>query len=87
MSDQRDPRVPNQWGFESFITEEAARAYVRRFQLTRAWGQDGKWRIWRLPDGTFDFTSSPSPRQHPAIQGAVELVGTQEPDAPRRNHA
>lgn len=75
-----DVRVTNKWGFESFPTEEAIRAYVRRFTTYRG----APWRIWRLPDGTFDFTSGSLPRR--GMEELAELAGTQQPD-PQPNKA
>ena len=70
-----DQRVRNEWGFESFPSEDAARAYVRRFPIQRG----GDWYIWRLPDGTFDFTSTAQPRR--GMEDLAELAGTQPFDA------
>jgi hypothetical protein len=66
-----DERVQNEWGFWSFPTEDAARAYVRRFTTQKG----GPWYIWRLPDGTFDFTSTKQPRE--SMTGNAELAGMQ----------
>lgn len=71
-------QVSNRWGFESYRTEEAVRAHVSRH--TVGWRGKGLWRIWLLPDGTFDYTSTDNPR---AVKGlTAELVGY-EPGATR----
>lgn len=56
-------RVPTQWGFNSFRTADGAKKSVR--VLGRI---DSQWYIWRLADGTFDYTASGCPDipGHPA---------------------
>jgi hypothetical protein len=56
-------RIGNQWGFNSFTTMEGAEASVRR--LAR---KGTHWYLWRLADGTYDFTATAEPRSpgHPA---------------------
>lgn len=61
-------RTPNEWGFNSYATAEGAKSGPRGL------GRRGQtWYIWRLADGTFDYTSRPNPDLpgHPA-----ELVET-----------
>ena len=61
-------RTPNQWGFNSFTTVHGAE------HVARLLGRAGSvWYIWRLADGTYDFTaaSEPTTPGHPA-----ELVET-----------
>jgi hypothetical protein len=61
-------RVKTRWGFNAFTSAEGARQSARHF------GQRGtRWFIWRLEDGSFDFTAVPEPKGpgHPA-----ELVET-----------
>lgn len=48
-------RVPNKWGFNSFATESGAVSVVSD------WQREGPWYIWRLADGTYDFTAVPDP--------------------------
>jgi hypothetical protein len=71
-------RAPNRWGFSSFVTEEAVRAYCRKYPVRSG----GQWRIWRLADGTFDYTSTDVPRAFPDL--GAELVGYQEGLNPKR---
>jgi len=56
-------RTPNEWGFNSFLTAVGAERSARYL------GRRGShWFIWKLADGTYDFTSSASPNLpgHPA---------------------
>ena len=56
-------RIGNEWGFNSFTSHQGAE------QAARNLGRPGStWFIWRLADGTFDFTSSSEPDipGHPA---------------------
>lgn len=61
-------RVGNTWGFNSFVTFEGAKQAART--LAR---RGSRWHIWRLADGTYDYTASANPNLpgHPA-----ELVDT-----------
>jgi len=45
-------RVGNQWGFNSFVALEGAEQSVRRHGL-----RGTRWYIWRLADGTYDWTA------------------------------
>ena len=71
-------RTGNQWGFNSFTTEEGAEASVRLL------GRKGsRWYVWRLADGTYDFTATAGPDLpgHPAeLVREVEIQHA----APRR---
>ncbi len=60
-------RIGNEWRFNLFVTKEGATLSAAGFG-----GKGAVWHIWRLADGTFDFTSTPYPDipGHPA-----ELVG------------
>jgi hypothetical protein len=82
VSDLREPwrdpagieRIGNEWGFNSFTAQQGAE------QAARNLGRPGStWFIWRLADGTYDFTSTGEPDLpgHPA-----ELV--RRIDIPRR---
>ena len=59
-------RVSNPWGFNSFTTAEGAR------QGAAGIARNGStWYIWRLADGSFDYTTS----GHPDLPGyPAELV-------------
>jgi hypothetical protein len=61
--------TPNRWGFSSYATEEAVRAHCRKYPVRSG----GQWRIWRIADGTFDYTSTDMPRAFPDL--GAELVG------------
>lgn len=58
-------RVSNRWGFNSFATIEGAKENLPR---------RGHWWIWRLPDGTFNYSAVPDPRTPPAEKELVEDV-------------
>jgi len=62
------PRVRNQWGYNSFADQQGAEETARWMGR-----QDTCWYIWRLADGSFDFSAIPDPTTlgHPA-----ELVNT-----------
>jgi hypothetical protein len=54
-------RTPNQWGFNSFRTAEGAKDSVRTLSVRTLSGKGTEWFIWRLADGTFDFTATGKP--------------------------
>ena len=56
-------RRGTQWGFNAFVTEEGARNYVRS---TRRRKRGETYRIWQLPDGTFDYSFGEGPPHGPA---------------------
>ncbi len=61
-------RIGNEWGFNSFVTLDGARKAART--LAR---RNSRWHLWRLADGTFDYTAS----DHPDLPGhPAELVDT-----------
>jgi hypothetical protein len=45
-------RVRTQWGFNAFTSIAGVVASVRGFR------RKGPWYIWRLPDGSFDYTAN-----------------------------
>ncbi len=55
-------RIKNQWEFNSFTTHEGA------LQSLRGFARHGTWFIWRLADGSYDYTASADPQipGHPA---------------------
>jgi hypothetical protein len=59
-------RTANQWGFNSFTTAEGAAKSAAR--IVPVAGGRCRWYIWRLSDGTFDYTAIPDPEgpQYPA---------------------
>lgn len=63
-------RVPNRWGFNSFATAEGAAESARK--IVPVAGGRRHWYVWRLADGTYDYTAVPDPtgEHYPA-----ELVG------------
>jgi hypothetical protein len=63
-------RIKTRWQFNAYLTEEGARSGAL------ATGRDGStWYVWRLPDGSYDFSANPNPTT-PGYPG--ELVETLE---------
>ena len=62
LDSQGIERTPNQWGFNSFTTQEGAEKSARNLR------RRSHWHIWRLADGTYDFTATADPDLpgHPA---------------------
>jgi hypothetical protein len=52
-------RTRSRWGFNSFTTAEGARESAAG--IVPVVGGRGRWYIWRLSDGTFDYTAVPNP--------------------------
>lgn len=65
-------RTGNEWGFNSFVTQEGAILSAAGF------GRKGTtWHIWRLADGTYGFTAVPVPEGpgHPAeLVARIEVL-------------
>lgn len=68
VTSSQEPAL-NRWGFHSYATEEAVRAHCCKYPVRSG----GLWRIWRIADGTFDYTSTDAPRAFPDL--GAELVG------------
>jgi hypothetical protein len=49
-------RILNQWGFNSFATQDGAEQSARHYAKSMSHRF-----IWRLADGTYDFSAQPSP--------------------------
>lgn len=62
-------RVSNEWGFNSFATADGAESSLRRGARKKS-----HWYIWRLPDGTFDYSANPDPRTPPAEKELLREV-------------
>jgi hypothetical protein len=70
-------RVKTRWGFNAFTTAEGARRSAGRL------GQRGaEWFIWRLADGSFDYSAVPEPKGqgHPAELVETFTIGRPEAD-------
>jgi hypothetical protein len=60
--------VPTRWGFNAYASQEDAEQVARWLGLLNS-----RWFIWRLADGTFNFSNTSNPT---SLGRPAELVNT-----------